>query len=90
MIPKGKILALNLDLALSLMSIRDKLDKGLAEIHTNRVVKKLIIEIYDETVCFTYPSNKQMSQMILSNKSSPEALQIGRVPENITCSKGCK
>ena len=90
MTTKGKTLTLNLDLALSLMSIRDKLDKGSAEIHTNRVVKKLIIEIYDETVCFTYPSNKQMSHMILSNKSSPEALQIGRVPESITCPKGCK
>ena len=54
--------------------IRDKLNEGSAEIFSNRVVKKLIIEMYGDTVCFTYPSNKLMLQMVLSTKSSPEAL----------------
>jgi len=30
------------------MSIRDKLDEGSAEIYTNRVVKKFIIEIMEK------------------------------------------
>ena len=30
--------------------------------------------LYGDTVCFTYPSNKRISQMVFSTKSSPEAL----------------
>ena len=75
---KENFLALNLDFSKSthsLMSSRDKLNKGSAEIFSNRVVKRLIIEIYGDTVCFTYPSKKQISQMVLSStKSSPETL----------------
>ena len=40
----------------------------------NRAVKQLIIELYGDTVCFTYPNNKRISQMVLSTESSAEAL----------------
>ena len=41
---------------------------------SNRAVKQLIIELYGDAVCFTYPSSKRISQMVLPTKSSPEAL----------------
>ena len=41
---------------------------------SNRAVKQLIVELYGDAVCFTYPSSKRISQMVLSTKSSPEAL----------------
>lgn len=82
---KARFLALELDFsksAYSLTSIRDQLNKGdSTEIVSNRVVKHLIIELYGDAVCFTYPSNKRMSQMVFCTKSSPEALiESLRVP----------
>ena len=74
---KARFLALNLDFsksAHSLTSIRDRLNEGSADIVSNRSVKQLIIEMYGDAVCFTYPSNKQKSQMVLCTNSSPEAL----------------
>ena len=43
----------------SLTSIRDRLNKDSAEsVFLNRAVKHIIIELYGDAVCFTYPSNK--------------------------------
>ena len=74
---KARFLALNLDFsksAHSLTSIRDRLNEGSADIVSNRSVKQLIIELYGDAVCFTYPSNKRKSQMVLCTNSSPEVL----------------
>ena len=74
---KARFLALHLDFsksAHSLTSIRDRLNEGSADIVSNRSVKQLIIELYGDAVCFTYPSNKRKSQMVLGTNSSPEAL----------------
>ena len=74
---KARFLALGLDFsrsAYSLTTIRDMLNEGSATIVSNRSVKQLIIELYRDTVCFTYPNNKRMSQMVLSTSSSREAL----------------
>ena len=40
----------------------------------NRAVKQLIFELYRDTVCFTYPSNKHKSKMVLCINTSPNAL----------------
>ena len=64
---KARFLALNLDFsksAHSLTSIRDSLNEGSADIVSNRSVKQLIIELYGDAVCFTYPSSKRKSQMV--------------------------
>jgi len=74
---KARFLALGLDFsrsAHSLTSIRDRLNEGSAGIVSNRAVKQLIIELYGDAVCFTYPSNKRISQMVLCTNSSPQAL----------------
>ena len=74
---KVRFLALGLDFsrsAHSLTSIRDRLNEGSAGMVSNRAVKQLIIELYGDTVCFTYPNNKRISQMVLSTESSAEAL----------------
>lgn len=56
---KARFLSLELDFtksAYSLTSIRDRLNEGSSpEIVSNRVVKQLIIELYGDGVCFTYP-----------------------------------
>ena len=41
---------------------------------SNRAVKQLMIELYEDADCFTYPSNKRIYQMVLHNNTSPEAL----------------
>ena len=46
----------------------------LAGVVSNRAVKQLIIELYGDAVCFTYLSSKGIFQIVLSTKSSPEAL----------------
>ena len=74
---KATFLALDLDFsksAHSLTSIRDRLNEDSTGVVSNRAVKHLIIELYGDAVCFTYPSSKRISQMVLSTKSSPEAL----------------
>ena len=74
---KARFLALGLDFsksAHSLTSIRDRLNDDSSGVVSNRAVKQLIIKLYGDTVCFTYPSNKRVSQMVLSANSSPEAL----------------
>ena len=75
---KARFLALGLDFsssAHSLTSIRDQLSTtSSSEMVSNRVVKQLIIELYGDTICFTYPSNKRKSQMVLSTSSSSKAL----------------
>jgi len=58
---KGRFLALNLDFsksAYSLTSIRDRLNEDSTDIVS---IKQLIIELYGDAVCFTYPNNKQKS-----------------------------
>ena len=62
---RARFLALQLDFstsAYSLSSIRDRLNEGLADVVSNRSVNQLIIELYGDTVCFTYPCNKRKSQ----------------------------
>ena len=74
---KTRFLALGLDFsksAHSLTSIRERLNEGSTVIVSNRAVKQLIIELYGDTVCFTYPSNKRISQMVLCTNSSPGVL----------------
>lgn len=74
---KARFRALELDFAKSahsLTSIRDRLNEGSVTPVSNRVVKQLIIELYGGAVCFTYPSNKRISQMVLATNSSPGAL----------------
>lgn len=74
---KARFLALGFDFttsAHSLTSIRDRLNEGSAQPVSNRVVKQLIIKLYGDSVCFTYPSNRRISQMVLATNSSPEAL----------------
>ena len=74
---KARFQALQLDFtnsAYSLSSIRDRLNEGSADVVSNRSVKHLIIELYGDAVCFTYPSNKQKSQMVLGTNSSPQPL----------------
>ncbi len=41
---------------------------------SNRSVKQLIIELYGDAVCFTYPNNKRKSQMVLGTNSSIKPL----------------
>ena len=79
---KARFLALGLDFnmsAHSLTSIRDRLNKNSAESVSNRAVKQLIIELYGDTVCFTYPSNKRKSQMVLGTNSSEALVESLRV-----------
>ena len=74
---KARFLALQLDFgtsAYSLSSIRDRLNEGSTVVVSNRSVKQLIIELYGDTVCFTYPCNKRKSQMVLKTNSSPKPL----------------
>ena len=74
---KARFLAIQLDFstsAYSLSSIRDRLNEGSADVVSNRSVKQLIIELYGDTVCFTYPCNKRKSQMVLRTNSSPKPL----------------
>ncbi|CAB3989606.1 Hypothetical predicted protein [Paramuricea clavata] len=74
---KEQFLALGLDFtttACSLTSIRERLNEHLSVPVSNRAVKHLIIELYGDAVCFTYPSNKRISQMGFSVKSNPESL----------------
>jgi hypothetical protein len=74
---KAKFLSLGLDFsrsAHSLASIRERLKDSSNGMVTNKAVKQLIIKLYGDAVCFTYPSNTQLSQMVLSTKSSPQAL----------------
>ncbi len=74
---KARFLALELDFsrsAYSLTSIRNRLNEGSAGMVSNRAVKQLMIELYGDAVCFTYPNNKRISQMVLSTESSAEAL----------------
>ena len=81
---KARFLALQLDFgssAYSPSSIRDRLNKGSADVVSNRSVKQLIIELYGDTVCFTYPCNKRKSQMVFKTNSSPKPLvESLRVP----------
>ncbi|KAI4823606.1 hypothetical protein KUCAC02_012184 [Chaenocephalus aceratus] len=70
----------------SLTSIRDRLNEGSAGIVSNRTVKQLIIEMYGDAVCFTYPSNKRISQMVLctnSSKCNTAGRDIGQVSQTI-------
>ena len=74
---KEQFLALGLDFtttACSLTSIRDRLNEHLSVPVPNRAVKHLIIALYGDAVCFTYPSNKRISQMVFSVKSNPASL----------------
>ncbi|KAK5888953.1 hypothetical protein CesoFtcFv8_015001 [Champsocephalus esox] len=64
---KARFVALGINFsrsAHSLTSIRDRLNEGSAGIVSNRTVKQLIIEMYGDAVCFTYLSNKRISQMV--------------------------
>ena len=66
--------------AYSLTSVRDRLNEGSTVIVSNRVVKQLIIELYGDAVCFSYPSIKRLSQMVLCNKTAlVESLRISPV-----------
>ena len=74
---KARFISLGLDFsssAHSLSSIRDRLNACSTEMVSNRAVKQLIIELYGDTVCFTYPSNKRKSQMVLCTNNSPKPL----------------
>ena len=74
---KEQFLALGLDFATtaySLTSIRDRVNEHLSVPVSNRAAKHLIIELYGDTVCFTYPCNKRISQMVFSVKSNPASL----------------
>ena len=74
---KEQFLALGLDFtttAHSLTSIRDQMNENLPVPVSNRAVKHLIIELYGDSVCFTYPTNKRISQMVYSVKSNPASL----------------
>lgn len=82
---KARFLSLELDFsksAHSLTSIRDRLNESSSPgIVSNRAVKQLIIELYGDAVCFTYPRNERISQMVFCTKSSPETLvESLRVP----------
>ena len=74
---KERFLALGLDFqsaAYSLSFIRDKLNENstFSSAVTNRTVKQLTIELYGDDVCFTYPSNKRISQMVFSTGRDPQ------------------
>lgn len=75
---KTQFLSLGLDFnskAYSLSSIRDKLNDIVTVPVSNRTVKHLIITLYGDTVCFTYPHNKRLSQMVFATQNaSPQCL----------------
>ena len=76
---KERFLALELDFqntAYSRSFIREKLNENstFSSTVTNRTVKQLIIELYGGDVCFTYPSNKRISQMVFSTARDPQSL----------------
>ena len=76
---KERFLALELDFhntAYSLSFIRDKLNENftLSCTVTDRTVKQMIIELYGGDACFTYPSNKQISQMLFLTGRDPQGL----------------
>ncbi len=74
---KARLLALQLEFSTSAYSpsfIRDRLNEGSADVVSNRSVKQLIIELYGDAVCFTYPNNKRKSQMVLGTNSSIKPL----------------
>ena len=47
---------------------------GSADVVSNWHVKQLIIELYGAAAFFTYPSNKQNSQVVRGTNSSPKPL----------------
>ena len=66
--------------AYSVTFIRNKLNENREVPVSNRAVKQLIIELYGDGVCFTYPTNKRISQMVFSTKSNPASfLESARV-----------
>ena len=74
---KQQFLALGLDFtttAHNVTSIRDRLNEHLLVPVSNRAAKRLIIELYGDTVCFTYPTNKRISQMDFSVNSNSASL----------------
>ena len=90
---KERFLALGLDFqntAYSLSFIRDKLNEHstFTSAVTNRTVKQLIIELYGGDVCFTYLSNKRISQIVFSTGRNPqilvEAMRVSSVQQVAT------
>ena len=76
---KERFLALGLyfqNTAYSLSFISDKLNENLtfSSAVTNRTIKQLIIELFGGDVCFTYPSNNRISQMVFSTGRDPQVL----------------
>ncbi len=74
---KAQFLALGLNFdstAHSLTSIRDTLNENVTVPVSSRTIERVIIELYGDSVCFTYPNNKRVSQMVFSTKCNPVSL----------------
>ena len=74
---KQQFLALGLDFTItahSVTSITDGLNEHLLVAVSNSAVKCLIIELYGDTICFTYPTNKRISQGFFSVNSNSASL----------------
>ncbi len=75
---KAQFLSLGLDFkstAYSLTSIRDQLNKTVTVPVSNRTVKHLLIKLYGDAICFIYPQNKRLSQMVFSmQNANPQCL----------------
>ena len=66
--------------AYSITFIRNKLNETHESPVSNRAVKQMIIELYGDGVCFTYPANKRISQLFFSTKSNAASfLESARV-----------
>ena len=75
--------------AYSITFIRNKLNETREVLVSNRAVKQLIIELHGDGVCFTYPTNKRISQMVFSTKSNPasflESTRVSPVQRVASC-----
>ena len=60
----------------SLSYLRDEINKSLTadESLSNCVVKDLLIQKFGEKICFSYPSNKRISQLVFSSSIQSETL----------------
>ena len=66
--------------AYSITFISNKLNETQESPVSNRAAKQMIIELYGDGVCFTYPTKKRISQMVFSTKSNPASfLESARV-----------
>lgn len=54
----------------SVSDIREKINVNQPEsnCYTNKQIKILMIKYYGDTICFTYPNDKKLSQMVYSSK----------------------